>query len=120
MDMNALNENYAAQREDGTWGIANDYTGKSRYSGKGFPTREAAEQSLNLPKSLNGYPVVDIAPRGSRPNRWVVLVDRGAGSYQRWVVATWGPDCGDEWYLGAYLDDLEEASQVFKHKAGAA
>lgn len=42
MDMNAINENYAAKRNDGRWGIANDCTGRSRYSGQAFDTEGQA------------------------------------------------------------------------------
>ena len=38
MDYNAINQCYAAKRDDGRWGIANDFTGKSRYQGKAFAT----------------------------------------------------------------------------------
>jgi len=42
MNLNAQNNHYAAQRDDGYWGVANDRTGRSRYEAPGFPTEAAA------------------------------------------------------------------------------
>ena len=47
MDYNAINQFYAAKRDDGRWGIANDYTGKSRYSGESFVTEKEAIEAAN-------------------------------------------------------------------------
>lgn len=47
MDMNAINGFYAAKRDDGRWGIANDYTGRSRYVGNAFETEAAAIEAAN-------------------------------------------------------------------------
>jgi len=42
MDATAINQHYAARRDDGRWGIANDYTGRSRYEGPGYETEAEA------------------------------------------------------------------------------
>ena len=47
MDMNAINQFYAAKRDDGRWGIANDYTGRSQYEGEGFKTEAEAIKAAN-------------------------------------------------------------------------
>jgi hypothetical protein len=58
------------------------------------------------------------------PNTAIVLVDRGEGTYQRWVIWTAHYTTGDQprcikpahFYWGDYFDNLSEAHWTFRDR----
>lgn len=74
--------------------------------------------TVNIPFSLNGYPVVKADTRRGNifgSNNLIVMVHR-KGEPHPYVVATWSPACGNEWVWGTYCKDRDEAERVFREK----
>jgi DNA-binding transcriptional ArsR family regulator len=69
---------------------------------------------LAVPSALNGFPVVAAWPRflAGTDSGLRVVADRGRGSYRRFVVATWSPNCGASWTWGHYCESAQEALEV--------
>ena len=83
---------------------------------------EQAEQPAEQPEhpepvTLNGYHVVaSHRLEGMGPSR-VVLVDRGATSEERYVIAFHG-DGEDGWWQGTYLRDFFAAVDNYRKRCG--
>lgn len=73
------------------------------------------QQEIKLPETLNGFPVIDIAPRQGGDG-FVVIVKRPQQNHP-FVQATWFPELGTGWQWGHYLDSYSEALKLFDEKA---
>lgn len=71
-----------------------------------------------MPDTIHGYTIKaqfsTDAGMGHRAGR-ILLVDRGAGQFQRWV-STWQGDGDVEWSHGHYFDKFEDARDHFLEK----
>lgn len=68
---------------------------------------------MTAPNTLNGFPVLMARRRSAIDDpTWTVLVDRGAASAQRYVVAAWSAECRNEWVWGDYFADLDKATEA--------
>lgn len=64
----------------------------------------------DVPKRLNGYPVIHAVPDAGR---WTtVLVFREGKEPHPFVVAGWLPDLGETWAHGNYVATLAEAMAI--------
>ena len=80
-------------------------------------TRDHDMDATDLPETLNGYPVLDIAPRQSKPGMFAIVVERPHRLHP-FVVATWWSDLGDRWEWGTYCATYAEAVTEFEARAG--
>lgn len=77
---------------------------------------EATARALvaGAPATLNGAPVLAVAAQGDRLR---VLVDRGADSAHRFVVASWWPGLGRSWSWGHYFATAQEVREYLAAEA---
>lgn len=70
------------------------------------------------PTTINGYPIIESSPHHGNIGTLdghVILVDRGANTYQRYVTA-WLPLDNDQWGMGNYIEDFKAAVDDFNRR----